>query len=373
MLLNIMLKHRKVSEISTPSPKPEKQKITPTPKKSGLLTIGDGISPSAVGISANDDLELEDNENRSMIVPKALEKEEVKDLIQLLINWVNDVIHAERIIVQDIEEDFYDGQVLHKLIEKLTGRPLKYSGNTLLPTQDIVINKVEQKKKLQAVLECINDILKFEDSAMYRWSVDSIYSKNVVAILHLLIAIALHFRAPIRMPENVVIDVIIVTKEDGILVKKVVAVQMTAEYGYDQIGVECEKDAFDTLFDKENQPLEKLDIVKANLMKFTNTHLEKLKNKHVKEVIDLEKQLSDGVYFCLLVGILEGYFIPLYEFHLTPESFEEKVHNVSFAFQLMYDAGLPKMKPRPEDIVNGDLKSILRVIYSLFLRYKGLQ
>ena len=108
-------------------------------------------------------------------------------------------------------------------------------------------------------------------------------------------------------------------------------------------------------------------------MKFTNTHLKKLKNKHVKEVIDLEKQLSDGVYFCLLVGILEGYFIPLYEFHLTPESFDEKVQNVSFAFQLMEDAGMPKMKPRPEDIVNGDLKSILRVIYSLFLRYKGLQ
>ena len=227
-----MLKHRKVGEISTPSPKPEKRKITPTPKKSGLLTIGDGISPSIVGISAHDDLELEDNEHRSMIVPKALEKEEVKDLIQLLIDWVNDVIHAERIIVQDIEEDFYDGQVLHKLIEKLTARPLKYSDNTLLPNQDIVISGVEQKKKLNVVLECINDILKFEDSAMYRWSVDSINSKNVVATLHLLIAMALHFRAPIRMPENVVIDVIIVTKEDGILVKKVVAEQMTAEFEY---------------------------------------------------------------------------------------------------------------------------------------------
>ena len=368
-----MLKHKKVSEISSPSPKLEKRKITPTPKKSGLLTIGDGISPGAIDISASDDLELEDNEHRTMIVPKALEKEEVKDLIKLIIDWVNDVIHSERIIVQDIEEDFHDGQVLHKLIEKLTGRPLKYSGNTLLPTQDIVLSGVEQKKKLKVVLDCINDVLKFEDSTMYRWSVDSVHSKNVVAILHLLIAIALHFRAPIRMPENVVIDVIMVTKENGILVKKIIAEQMTAEYGYDQIGEKCEKDAFDTLFDKENQPLEKLDIVKANLMKFTNTHLKKLKNKHVKEVIDLEKQLSDGVYFCLLVGILEGYFIPLYEFHLTPESFDEKVHNVSFAFQLMEDAGMPKMKPRPEDIVNGDLKSILRVIYSLFLRYKGLQ
>ena len=194
----------------------------------------------------------------------------------------------------------------------------------------------------------------------------------MVAILHLLIALALHFRAPIRIPENIVIDVIMVTKQDGGLVHKFVAEQMTAEYGYDEIGQKCEKDAFDTLFDKENQPTEKLDVVKTNLVKFINKHLGKLKGRQVKEVVNLETQLSDGVYLCLLVGILEGYFIPLYEFYLTPKSFDEKVHNVSFAFGLMEDAGLPKMKPRPEDIVNGDLKSILRIVYSLFLRYKGL-
>ena len=366
-----MLKHRKVSDVST-SPKPEKRKLTPTPKKSGLLTTEQGISPSAVNVFANNDFELEENEQRSMVAPNALEKPKVKELINLLIDWVNDVLHTERIIVQDIEEDFFDGQVFHKLVEKLIGRPLKYSGNTFLHSNEVVASEEGQKKKLKDVIECINEILKYDDKTMYRWSVDSIHSKNVVAILHLLISVALYFRAPIRIPENVVIDVITVTKENGALVKKFIAEQMTAEYGYDQIGQKCEKDAFDTLFDKENQPLQPLDKVKANLLKFVNKHLGMLNSKHVKHVVNLESQLSDGVYLCLIVGILEGYFIPLYEFHLTPQTFDEKVHNVTFAFQLMESAGLQKMKPRPEDIVNGDLKSILRVIYSLFLKYKGL-
>lgn len=42
------------------------------------------------------------------------------------------------------------------------------------------------------------------------------------------------------------------------------------------------------------------------------------------------------------------------------------------AFELMQDSGLPKPKARPEDIVNLDLKSTLRVLYNLFTKYKHL-
>jgi len=48
------------------------------------------------------------------------------------------------------------------------------------------------------------------------------------------------------------------------------------------------------------------------------------------------------------MGLLEGFFVPLYSFSLTPETFEDKVHNIQFAFELMQDAGLPKPKARPE-------------------------
>lgn len=46
-----------------------------------------------------------------------------------------------------------------------------------------------------------------------KWSVDSIHSKNIVSILHLLVALARHFRAPVRLPENVTVNVVVVKKD----------------------------------------------------------------------------------------------------------------------------------------------------------------
>ena len=34
-------------------------------------------------------------------------------------DWINNVLVEQRIIVQDIQEDLFDGQVLQKLLEKL--------------------------------------------------------------------------------------------------------------------------------------------------------------------------------------------------------------------------------------------------------------
>lgn len=48
------------------------------------------------------------------------------------------------------------------------------------------------------------------------------------------------------------------------------------------------------------------------------------------------------------MGLLEGFFVPLYSFFLTPQDFDQKVHNVTFAFELMEDVNLPKPKARPE-------------------------
>ncbi|KAM5174662.1 uncharacterized protein ACOB7L_014402 isoform 1-T1 [Callospermophilus lateralis] len=127
-----------------------------------------------------------------------------------------------------------------------------------------------------------------------------------------------------------------------------------------------ERDAFDTLFD--HAP-DKLNLVKKSLITFVNKQLNKLN----LEVTELETQFADGVYLVLLMGLLEDYFVPLHNFYLTPESFDQKVHNVSFAFELMLDGGLRRPKARPEDVVNLDLKSTLRVLYNLFTKYKNVE
>lgn len=171
------------------------------------------------------------------------------------------------------------------------------------------------------------------------------------------------FRAPIRLPENVTVTVVVVSKTNGKLSADKYEEQLTAQY--DDLGMRCERDAFDTLFD--HAP-EKLAVVKKSLVTFVNKHLNKLNF----EVVDLGSDFKDGVYLCLLMGLLGGFFVPLYEFHLTPNNIDQMVHNVAFSFELMQDCGLPKPKARPEDIVNQDLKSTLRVLYNLFTKYRSL-
>lgn len=106
------------------------------------------------------------------------------------------------------------------------------------------------------------------------------------------------------------------------------------------------------------------------------------------------------------MGLLEGFFVPLHCYYLTPTTEQHMVHNVNLAFELMDEAGLPRPRARPEgnltrpcrhvtaphrglylirstahcctadvrflDIVKGDLKATLRVLYNLFTRYKNI-
>ncbi|OXU24530.1 hypothetical protein TSAR_001687 [Trichomalopsis sarcophagae] len=300
-----------------------------------------------------EDYALDENEERSMIAPRSLDVPKVQELIHVLIEWINDELAEQRIIVKDITEDLYDGQVLQKLLEKLTGKKLD--------VPEVTQSEEGQRQKLAVVLNTANRILGCYPP--YKWSVESIHSRNIVAILHLLVSLARLFRAPVRLPELVSVQVVVVTKKDGQLIHKTVKEEITSTY--DDLGMRCERDAFDALFDYAP---DKLAVVKKSLVTFVNKHLSKV---HL-EVTDLDTQFHDGVFLTLLLGLLEGFFVPLGSFHLTPKTHEQKVHNVSFAFELMQDVGLPKPKARPEDIVNLDLKSTLRVLYNLFSKYKGI-
>ncbi|XP_055365688.1 beta-parvin isoform X2 [Betta splendens] len=277
-----------------------------------------------------EDTQLEENAERVMLDPTSRENLKFKDLLKVLIDWINTELEEDRIIVKDLEEDCYDGQVLQKLFEKLSGRKLNVA--------EVTQSEIGQKQKLQTVLEAVNELLRPHGWSI-EWSVDAIHSKNLVAIVYLLAALAMHFQAPVRLPEHVSVQVVVVKKRDGILQTAVVAKQLTSTT--EMMMGRFERDAFDTLLD--HAP-DKLNVVKTSLITFVNKHLNKLN----LEVTELESQFADGVYLILLMGLLEDYFVPLHNFFLTPESFEQKVHNVSFAFELMQDGGLKKPKARPE-------------------------
>uniref|UniRef100_H3BDC4 Parvin beta n=1 Tax=Latimeria chalumnae TaxID=7897 RepID=H3BDC4_LATCH len=326
-------------------------------QEEGKNAINAPMSPSPMDIHPEDTM-LEENEERTMIEPASKEDLKFKELLKVLIDWINDVLVEERIIVKDLEEDLYDGQVLQKLLEKLADRKLNVA--------EVTQSEIGQKQKLQTVLEAVNDLLRPHGWTI-SWSVDSIHSKNLVAILHLLVALAMHFRAPIRLPEHVSVQVVVVRKQKKIAFYIYVA-QAIQTLTRMMMG-RFERDAFDTLFD--HAP-DKLNVVKKSLITFVNKHLNKLN----LEVTELETQVTSFYWFCSLLALYDAYRMPRSIFFLNPSrnySWQQKVHNVAFAFELMQDGGLKKPKARPEDVVNLDLKSTLRVLYNLFTKYKNVE
>lgn len=93
---------------------------------------------------------LDDNEERAIIEPRSLEDPRVKELVQVLIDWINDALATQRIIVKDISEDLYDGQVLQKLLEMLT--------ETKLDVPEVTQSEEGQRQKLTIVLRAVNRV-----------------------------------------------------------------------------------------------------------------------------------------------------------------------------------------------------------------------
>ncbi|XP_025782307.1 beta-parvin [Puma concolor] len=285
------------------------------------------MSPASVDVHPEDTV-LEENEERTMIDPTSKDDPKFKELVKVLIDWVNDVLVEERIIVKQLEEDLYDGQVLQKLLGESSGcrRMVRH----------VTRSRQERKQKHRVLVTTV--FLRPAGSCL-TWSVaapsslprPAIHGKNLVAILHLLVALAMHFRAPIRLPEHVSVQVVVVRKREGMLHSSHITEELTTTTEFAH-----------PVYSPETSPSASL-------------------------------QFADGVYLVLLMGLLEDYFVPLYNFHLTPDSFDQKVHNVAFAFELMLDGGLKTPKARPEDVVNLDLKSTLRVLYNLFTKYKNLE
>ena len=202
-----------------------------------------------------------------------------------------------------------------------------------------------------------------------KWTVTSIHNKDPVAIYHLLIALARHFHCPIPLPHHVKLRVIEVRKEKaGKIVHRDFLEELTGEEVIpDEDGEwpSTEPDVFDTLF--EAAP-EKLRVVQTSLKNFCNRHLGHFGLK----VDDLAEDFHDGVSLILIVSILGGFFVPLCEYSLAPVNYEAKLSNVKFGFRLMREEGVAKTKARSDQVVNKDLKATLRVLYSLFQKYKTL-
>lgn len=291
---------------------------------------------------------LEEGQERCVIKKDSLETEPMKDLLESLTTWINDELVGHRILVRSIVDDLYDGQVLQKLAEKLA--------NVTLDHPEVTQSEFGQMQRLKEVLSTINQLLGVSDSwAEQQWSSEKIHGKDWIAILHLLVALARRFKAGVRLPKGVHLSVIVVRKLNGKL-------QYRCKNEYITEADEAMSENLD------QHPLDFVQnqhLVPEALKLFINAHLQKLQ----LNVIDLAAEMSDGINLILLMGLLEGYFVPLHCYNPEPTTDNMRIANVEVAFDLMQDAGLPKPLGRPIEIVVGDEKAILRLLYGIYSHY----
>ncbi|XP_014795528.1 PREDICTED: gamma-parvin isoform X2 [Calidris pugnax] len=288
-------------------------------------------------------------EKRKLIKPTARNNPKLEELKLLLIDWINATLKEEHIVVKSLEEDLYDGLVLHHLL-----------GSLKLDVDKIALTEKKQRQKLSVILEAVAKCLQLEESQL-KWSVESILTKDLLSTLHLLVAIAKHFEPSLAMPSNVQVETITIENTSRGL-KTTNAVEYITE-NKENLEAQPKDDAFDELFSRAP---DKLDAVKKVFLQFVNQHVGKL-GLNVK---DIESQFADGVILLLLIGQLEGYFLNLRDFFLTPASTTEMLHNVNLALDLLTDGGLLNFSVNSEDIVNGDMKTTMRILYCLYSKYK---
>ncbi|XP_040295094.1 gamma-parvin [Bufo bufo] len=290
-------------------------------------------------------------EVRKILQPSSENDAKLQELKTFLIDWINNELKEEHIVVQSLEEDLFDGLILHHILQKMA--------NIKIEVEEITLSSINQKRKLGVILEAVSSHLQLEESQL-KWDVNLIHSKDLLATLHLLVALACHFQPDLPLPSNVSVEVIVVEPtKTGMKTGK--AIEFVTQNSNKDAAPK--KDGFDQLF--ELNP-DKVNDVKQAMLNFVNKQLVNLS----LTVTDLDSQLADGVILLLLIGQLEGYFINLSTFFLTPESHNDKLHNVSLALDLLTESGILQNPVEPIEIVNGDLKPTLRVLYSLFLKHK---
>ncbi|CAL8079848.1 unnamed protein product [Calicophoron daubneyi] len=303
-----------------------------------------------------DGFQLAEGEERSMIEPQSKEQPSVRELIRALIDWINTELVEERILVRDIEADLYDGQVLQKLIERLLGIKINHP--------EVSQTELGQRQRLKLVLDEINSALNVSAVwANQRWPVSAIYEQNLVSILRLLVALVRRFAPSIRLPPSVQLTVLIVRKINGMLQHRRQVEPITeSEETQDN---EADHDAISALVDCAVP--EKLAAFQQILLDFANQHLRKLN----LSISNLETEMGDGVYFILLIGLLRGFFVPLYAYHLTPVTNAHRLANLDLAIKLAADVeGISLGPDQANCVLRHDLKATLRLLYSLYARHK---
>ncbi|XP_028305584.1 gamma-parvin isoform X2 [Gouania willdenowi] len=296
-------------------------------------------------------------EKRKVIQPTYLKDPQLAKLKEALVDWINRTLKSEHIVIQSLEEDLYDGLVFHHLLSRLTGVHLDIGEMALTSTAQIC--------KLEAVLKELDLRLGLKDSSRIRWDVQLIHNKDLLASIHLLVAMVRHFQPDLDLPSSVKVEVVVVEVSRSGIKSHVQMEDLTEDRAAasDSHSRAEREEAFDELLKLEDH---ELSNVKEVILQFVNQNMLTLG----LQVSNVDRQFSDGVILLLLIGQLEGFFVPLSYFNLNPVTHSEMLHNVTLALDLLQDTGLQLSHVDPNDIVSQDISATLKVLHALFRKHK---
>uniref|UniRef100_A0A3Q3F8W5 Gamma-parvin n=1 Tax=Labrus bergylta TaxID=56723 RepID=A0A3Q3F8W5_9LABR len=296
------------------------------------------------------------------IQPTSLNDPKLVKLKEELVYWINSTLKPEHIVVQSLEEDMYDGLVLHHLLSRLAG--------VKLSLEEMALTSKAQIHKLEMILEELDKRLGLQDSSQIKWNVTLIHNKDLLATIHLLVAMVRCFQPELDLPPNVKVEVIVVEVTKSGIKSDVQTEVLTVPRLYNGFNAllclsgHPGEDPIEELLKLEPH---KVNTVKKAILHFVNQNMLSLG----LQVADMEKQFADGVILLLLIGQLEGFFIPLHDFNLTPVNPSEMLHNVTLALDLLNDIGIQRSSVDPQDIVSQDVTATLKILYALFKKHKG--
>ncbi|XP_037308465.2 gamma-parvin [Pungitius pungitius] len=303
------------------------------------------------------DIESFQGQKQKIIQPTSLKDPKLKKLQEALVYWINSTLKSEHIVVQSLEEDLYDGLVLHHLLSKLAG--------VQVSVEEMALTSVAQILKLGLILEQLDQRLGLQDSSGIKWNVKLIHSKDLLATLHLLVAMVRAFQPELDLPQNVTVEVVVLeVNRSGI--KSDVMMEVLTDERDGGSGAQRGTERNDPVEQLLKLEPHKVNMVKQAILHFVNQNMSSMG----LEVADMDKQFADGVILLLLIGQLEGFFVPLSHFNLTPVNHSEMLHNVTLALDLLDDIGLQMSHVDPQDIVSLDDTATLKVLYALFVKHK---
>ncbi|VDP65568.1 unnamed protein product [Schistosoma mattheei] len=93
--------------------------------------------------------QLEEGQERSFIEKSSQNSESVKNLVDKLLTWIDNELSEHRILVRDIQEDLYDGQLLQKLVEKLAKIKLDHP--------ELTLSEIGQLQRLRVTLTILTN------------------------------------------------------------------------------------------------------------------------------------------------------------------------------------------------------------------------